>query len=114
MSALAKAAEPATFCRLQAGDVPAWLRAHPDALCLDARDAPAHANGHLPGSMRLDGRNHEVLLLRAPRARPVFIYCYHGHASQAYAQMFRDFGFTIVCDLIGGWAAWEAVQAAEP
>jgi rhodanese-related sulfurtransferase len=33
------------------------------------------------------------------------IYCYHGNASQNWAQMFADFGFTDVCDLIGGHAA---------
>ena len=97
--------------RLQAEDVSAWLAARPGALCLDALDAQAHAAGHLPGSLRLDGRNHEALLLRELRSRPVFLYCYHGHASQTYAQMFRDFGFTTVCDLVGGWAAWEAWQA---
>lgn len=100
--------------RLTAEDLPAWLARHPDALCLDARDVAAHAAGHLPGSLRLDGRNHEALLTEQPRARPVFIYCYHGHASQTYALMFHDFGFTTVCDLIGGWAAWEAWQAAQP
>lgn len=100
--------------RLNAAQVPAWRERHPDALCLDARDAAAHAAGHLSGSLRLDGRNHEALLLREPRSRPVFIYCYHGNASQTYAQMFRDFGFTTVCNLVGGWAAWHAWHAAQP
>jgi rhodanese-related sulfurtransferase len=100
--------------RLLAAEVAAWRQRHPDALCLDARDAPAHAAGHLPGSLRLDGRNHEALLQGQPRSRPVFIYCHHGHASQTYAQMFRDFGFTTVCDLVGGWAAWDAWRAAQP
>lgn len=102
---------PGARSRLQAQALPAWLQAHPGALLLDARDAPAHACGHLPGSLRLDGRNHEALLLREPRTRPVFIYCYHGHASQTYAQMFGDFGFMTVCDLVGGWAAWQAWEA---
>ena len=71
--------------RLQAADLPAWLQAHPAALLLDARDAAAHAQACLPGSLRLDGRNHEALLLCEPRTRPVLVYCYHGHASFAYA-----------------------------
>jgi len=100
--------------RLQAQDLDAWLARHPDALLLDARDARAHAAGALPGALRLDGRNHEALLLREPKARPVLIYCYHGNASQTYAQMFRDFGFSQVCDLIGGWAAREARRSAGP
>jgi len=99
--------EPAAPGRLLARDLPAWLAAHSDALLLDARDAGAHQRGCLPGSLRLDGRNHEALLLREPRSRPVLVYCYHGNASQTYAQMFRDFGFGTVVDLVGGWAAWQ-------
>jgi rhodanese-related sulfurtransferase len=93
--------------RLSAAELPAWRAAHPDALVLDARDSARHAAGHLDGALRLDGRNHETLLLREPRSRPVLICCYHGNASQTYAHMFADFGFTTVADLIGGWAAWE-------
>jgi len=95
------------FQRLGAPQLPAWLVAHPDALLLDAREARDHEQGHLDGSLRLDGRNHERLLMREPKQRPVFIYCYHGNASRSYAQMFVDFGFRQVFDLIGGWEAWQ-------
>ncbi len=95
------------FQRLSADDATTWLAAHPEALRLDAREAQHHAQGHLDGSLRLDGRNHETLLLREAKTRPVFIYCYHGNASQTYAQMFVDFGFAQVADLIGGWRAWQ-------
>ena len=105
---------PYRFRRLSAHDAPAWLAAHPEALLLDARDAQHHAQGHLTGSLRLDGRNHERLLMREPKQRPVFIYCYHGHASRAYAQMFVDFGFGEVCDLIGGWEAWRQQIDSRP
>ncbi len=94
------------FQRLRAPDVTAWLAAHPGALVLDARDAAHHARGHWPGSLRLDGRNHEMLLMREAKTRPVFIYCYHGNSSQTYADMFADFGFQQVSDLVGGWEAW--------
>lgn len=94
------------FDRLHAPDVTAWLAAHPGALVLDARDPASHAQGQLDGALLLDGRNHERLLMREPKDRPVFIYCYRGNASQTYAQMFSDFGFTSVADLAGGWEAW--------
>jgi rhodanese-related sulfurtransferase len=94
------------FQRLRAPDVATWLAAHPGALVLDARDAAHHARGHWPGSLRLDGRNHEMLLMREAKSRPVFIYCYHGNSSQTYADMFADFGFQQVSDLVGGWEAW--------
>jgi rhodanese-related sulfurtransferase len=103
--------DPRRFQRLTAQEAPAWLAAHPDALLLDAREARHHAAGHLAGSLRLDGRNHERLLLSEPRDRPVFIYCYHGNASRSYAQMFGEFGFLTVFDLVGGWQAWQQAQA---
>jgi rhodanese-related sulfurtransferase len=95
------------FQRLTAAQAQAWLQQQPDVLVLDARQANHHEAGHWPGSVRLDGRNHEMLLMREAKDRPVFIYCYHGNASQTYAEMFADFGFATVCDLIGGWEAWQ-------
>ncbi|MGQ0597475.1 ankyrin repeat domain-containing protein [Aquabacterium sp.] len=95
------------FQRLRAVELADWLQAHPGALILDAREERHHAQGHLAGSLRLDGRNHERLLMREARSRPVFIYCYHGNASQTYADMFVDFGFEQVADLVGGWDAWQ-------
>jgi rhodanese-related sulfurtransferase len=91
--------------RLDAAQVRAWLQAHPGALVLDARDLRDFERGHMPGSVRLDGRNHEALL-QSNRARPVLITCYHGHASRTYAQMFSDFGFHCVVDVIGGRESW--------
>jgi rhodanese-related sulfurtransferase len=109
----------AAFQRLTPTQAVTWLAAHPDALVLDARDARSHHAGCLIGptgpAIRLDGRNHEDLLQRESRRRPVFVYCYHGNASQTYAQMFADFGFATVADLIGGHQAWQqATVAAAP
>jgi len=102
------------FKRLSAAQAVGWLAANPQALVLDARDARHHQIGHISGAagqvLRLDGRNHEPLLLREDKARPVFVYCYHGNASQTYAQMFADFGFASVVDLIGGFDAWAAAR----
>ena len=93
------------FQRLRPEQVLDWLAARPDALVLDAREARDHAISHLAGCTRLDRRNQESLLRGRPKSRPVLIYCYHGNASQTWAGMFSDFGFTEVADLIGGWAA---------
>ncbi len=103
-----------SFLRLQPEQVHAWLAQRPNALVLDAREAHHHAVSHLAGCTRLDGRNHERLLMREPKSRPVLIYCYHGNASQTYASMFTDFGFTDVADLIGGWGAMARVAPAQP
>ena len=93
------------FQRLRPEQARAWLAERPHALLLDARDERHHAASHLAGCTRLDGRNHERLLMREPKSRPVLIYCYHGNASQTWASMFTDFGFTDVADLVGGWTA---------
>ena len=93
------------FLRLHPEQARAWLATRPEALLLDAREARHHMLSHLAGSTRLDGRNHERLLMREPKSRPVLIYCYHGNASQTWADMFTDFGFTEVADLVGGWTA---------
>jgi rhodanese-related sulfurtransferase len=96
-----------TFRRLTLPELGPWRRQRPRALMLDARDAASHARDGWPGAVRLSNENQDALLLNTDRRRPVLIYCYHGSASQAWAQMFADFGFTDVCDLIGGHVAWE-------
>ncbi len=102
------------FRRLTVTEVGPWCAAHPNALLLDARDAASHARDGWPGAVRLCSDNQDSLLLGTARSRPVLICCYHGNASQTWAQMFADFGFTEVCDLIGGQAAWVAAQNAPP
>lgn len=96
------------FRRLTLAELGAWQVQRPNALLLDARDADSHARSGWPGAVRLSRDNQDDLLLHTDRRRPVLIYCYHGSASQVWAQMFADFGFTDVCDLVGGHAAWVA------
>lgn len=100
------------FRRLTAAQAGLWREQHPNALLLDARDPASFERDGWPGALRLSGDNQDSLLLGTPRTRPVLIYCYHGNASQTWAQMFADFGFTEVSDLIGGQAAWVAAQSA--
>lgn len=99
------------FRRLTLAELGAWQVQRPNALLLDARDADSHARDGWPGAVRLSRDNQDELLLNTERRRPVLIYCYHGRASQTWAQMFADFGFTDVCDLVGGHAAWTAGTA---
>lgn len=100
------------FRRLTLAELGAWLGQRPGALLLDARDADSHAKSGWPDSVFLSRHNQDELLLRTDRSRPVLIYCYHGSASQTWAQMFADFGFTDVGDLVGGHAGWVAGTAA--
>jgi len=99
------------YRRLTLAELGAWQVQRPNALLLDARDADSHARSGWPGSICLSRHNQDDLLLHTSRRRPVLIYCHHGNASQTWAQMFADFGFTDVCDLVGGHAAWVAATA---
>lgn len=83
----------------------------PGLCLLDCRDGKAYACEHIDGARRLDGDNVGELIQTLNRRQPVLIYCYRGNASQVYAQMFADFGFSDVADLVGGFEAWSAGAA---
>lgn len=75
-------------------------------LLLDARDTNSFDASHIDGAQFLSGTNLSGFLGSPEKARPILIYCYHGNASQEYAQMFSDFGFAEVYSLDGGYDAW--------
>lgn len=100
------------FTRLTALQTEAMIRERAP-LVLDSREAGAYAKGHLDNAVNLGCHNLDRTLLSGDKIKPVLIYCYHGNASQTYAQMFADFGFMQVYDLIGGYAAWEQHQATK-
>ena len=77
---------------------------------LDCRDPRSYESAHIEGAEPLDERNFGGYVDRLPRDSPIFIYCYHGNASQTYATMFADFRFTQVHDLVGGYEAWEQYE----
>ena len=45
------------------------------------------------------------------RSRPTVVYCAGGYRSSAGASLLRAQGFTDVSDLLGGYAAWEALAS---
>jgi rhodanese-related sulfurtransferase len=75
-------------------------------LVLDARDPQAFSQGHLANAELITRENLNQLISQTPKQQAVLIYCYHGKASQTYAQMFCDFGFKEVYSLDGGYTAW--------
>lgn len=77
-----------------------------DLAVFDTRDIGAYAAGCLAGAMRLSTATLSAAVAETPKDRPVLIYCYHGNASQDYAQIFSDFGFLEVYSLDGGFEAW--------
>ncbi len=113
-----------TFRTLTAAEALAFMvtateQARPYRL-FDTRDADSYARGHLAGAEPLAERDLGRWIGRLPRAQPLLIYCYHGHASQTFARIFADFGHTEVYSIDGGFealvqaAAWPAAGSAAP
>ncbi|MGO9674169.1 MAG: ankyrin repeat domain-containing protein [Methylocella sp.] len=82
------------------------LLASGGALVLDVRNADAFLRGCIADAHNVSAANLSAVIAGAPKSAPVLIYCYHGHASQEYAQIFSDFGFSSVYSLDGGYEAW--------
>lgn len=81
-------------------------------LLLDVRDANAYAAGHVEGARHITFSGLSEVIGSTPKAQPVLIYCYHGHASREYAQTLSDFGFAEVYSLDGGYEAWRSFASA--
>jgi len=81
-------------------------------LVFDIRDRHVHDRAHIPGARHLSIISLTQYFAGTPKDGPILIYCYHGYASQEYAQIFSDFGFLAVHSLDGGYDGW--VQAELP
>ncbi|MFC5322045.1 ankyrin repeat domain-containing protein [Bradyrhizobium oligotrophicum] len=75
-------------------------------LRFDVRDQDSFDAAHIAGAQHLTQRNLSEMIAGSTKRTPILIYCYHGNASQEYAQTFSDFGFTEVYSLDGGYEAW--------
>lgn len=82
------------------------------ALLLDVRDPNSYAAGHVAGARQLAFANLGDIIGATPKSQPVLIYCYHGNASQEFAQALSDFGFSDVTSLDGGYEAWALFERA--
>src|SRR5664279_950816 len=84
-------------------------------LVLDVRDAEAFRCSHVAGAQNVSITNLDTVLNGTSKSASILIYCYHGYASQEYAQIFSDFGFYQVYSLDGGYEAWtKRKRAASP
>ncbi|HUB63352.1 MAG TPA: ankyrin repeat domain-containing protein [Methylocella sp.] len=81
-------------------------------LLLDVRDAESFRRSHVAGAQNVSIANLDTILQTMARSMPILIYCYHGYASQEYAQIFSDFGFSEVYSLDGGYKAWSKGKRA--
>lgn len=93
------------FQGLSVAEAKAFLR-RSDVRVFDVRDAESFARAHIEGALHVSGASLSGVISETPKDVPVLIYCYHGHASREYAQVFCDFGFSEVHSLDGGYEAW--------
>lgn len=99
----------------QAADHIRRLRAGIQPLALfDTRDERSYSHGHIKGADRLTEHDFGDIVATLPKNIPVMIYCYHGNASQAYADMFADFRYDKVYSVDGGYEALAPVLPDTP
>ncbi|MFA5952144.1 MAG: ankyrin repeat domain-containing protein [Hyphomicrobium sp.] len=105
----------AQFRCVNAQDAEEILR-RKDVLVLDVRDAENFRRGRLECAQHVSMANLSPVINGTAKDRPILIYCYHGHASREYAQVFCDFGFSEVHSLDGGYEGWRkrALTASRP
>lgn len=77
-----------------------------EVLVLDVRDADSFNKSHIKGARNVSIVTLSEVIETTPKSMIILIYCYHGYASQEYAQIFSDSGFPIVYSLDGGYDAW--------
>lgn len=93
-------------------DQPAALAAlqHPDSILIDVRTAPEHAEGALPGAVRIETQNlAELIASIAPdKDAPVVLYCRTGRRSSAAQDLLRQMGYSQAINA-GGYEELKAV-----
>ncbi len=81
-------------------------------LVLDVRNLGEREVSALPDSLHIPLAELSRRIDEVPADRPVVAYCAGGWRSSVAASVLRRQGLTDVSDLLGGYAAWEAVHAA--
>ena len=114
MNASATAPLSAKFQRISAAEAAALLRrpeGAPRPVLFDVRDRASYERAHVSGAEHLTDAHLGAALRRVPKSAAVMIYCYHGNASQVYAETFADFRFAEVYSVDGGYEPLAAALA---
>lgn len=97
------------FSCITAAEALALLSGVPAPVLFDVRDMASYQRDHLEGAAQLSEDRLLAWSRRLPKEQPIVIYCYHGNASQVYAQMFIDFRHHMVYSVDGGYEALKAL-----
>ena len=80
----------------------------------DVRDQRIFAAAHIDNARHLTIAAFDAETATLSANRPILIYCYHGIASQEWAQLFSDLRYQEVYSLDGGYEAWHQAAARAP
>lgn len=97
-------AEPTAYRCISPAEAVALLAAEANAIVFDVRDQASYRLEHVVDAVHLAEDRLSAWFRRLAKDQPVLIYCYKGHASRTFAQMFADFRFTRVFSIDGGYA----------
>jgi rhodanese-related sulfurtransferase len=78
---------------------------------LDVRDVNAFSDARIPNAIHVTLSTIKSAARQFAKDTPLLVYCYRGHASRDFAELFSDFGFREVYSLEGGFQAWHAGAA---
>ncbi len=76
---------------------------------VDVRNAGERDAGYIPGSVHLPLAELARRAKELPTDRPLVVHCAGGWRSSVAASVLRRTGPADVSDLLGGYAAWQAV-----
>lgn len=80
------------------------------ALLLDVREAESFSKSHIGTATNLSIANLSNVVDAHAKDKAVLIYCHRGYASEEYAKLFCELGFSNVYNLEGGYLAWSRRQ----
>ncbi len=94
--------------RILAADLPTLTG---DVSIVDVRTEKEWEAGHLEGSINLPLNQLRKRLTEVPTAGQVVVHCQGGYRSSIAASLLAEQGHENVLDLVGGYAAWAAVNS---
>lgn len=97
--------------RLTVDQLRAVIEDTPDLQLVDIRNPGELATGVIAPAVSLPLGTLAAHLDELDPSRPTVVYCAGGYRSSAGASLLRTHGFDDVSDLLGGFAAWEALSA---
>ena len=100
MAATERVSAPLAAERLAAGE----------AVAVDVRTTGEREQKFVAGSISIPLNHLAERIDDLPKDRPLLVYCAGGYRSSIAASLLQQRGFTHVCEIAGGLAAWEAAK----